>query len=101
MSSQAALYVPIAPTAPKTGMCPQDACQVTEAICLGWETSSSLIMQLQPARHEFNNVFIIEQVWVPVMSWYVDNRKQLADTIKKYSDPPSEHLLPDLPLHAR
>ena len=41
------------------------------------------------------------QVWVPVMSWYVENRKQLADTIKKYSDPPSEHLLPDLPLHAR
>ena len=49
----------------------------------------------------FIDIFLVEQVWVPVMSWYVDNRKQLADTIKKYSDPPSEHLLPDLPLHAR
>ena len=35
------------------------------------------------------------------MSWYVDQRRQLEETVKKYSDPPSEHLLPDLPLHAR
>ena len=41
------------------------------------------------------------QVWLPVMSWYVDQKRQLEETVKKYSDPPSEHLLPDLPLHAR
>ena len=35
------------------------------------------------------------------MSWYVDQRRQLEETVRKYSDPPSEHLLPDLPLHAR
>ena len=41
------------------------------------------------------------QVWLPIMSWYVDQRRQLEETVRKYSDPPSEHLLPDLPLHAR
>ena len=41
------------------------------------------------------------QVWVPVMSWYLEQRRQLEQQVKKYSDPPSEHLLPDLPPHAR
>lgn len=41
------------------------------------------------------------QVWVPVMSWYLEQRRALEQQVKKYSDPPSEHLLPDLPPHAR
>ena len=41
------------------------------------------------------------QVWVPVMAWYLEQRRQLEQQVKKYSDPPSEHLLPDLPPHAR
>lgn len=41
------------------------------------------------------------QVWVPLMTWYVENRRTMEEQVKKYSDPPSEHLLPDLPPHAR
>ncbi len=41
------------------------------------------------------------QLWIPLMSWYVENRRSLEEQVKKYSDPPSEHLLPDLPAHAR
>jgi hypothetical protein len=41
------------------------------------------------------------QVWIPIISWYVEQRKYLEEQVKKYSDPPSEHLLPDLPPHAR
>jgi hypothetical protein len=35
------------------------------------------------------------------MSWYLEQRHALEEQVRKYSDPPSEHLLPDLPLHAR
>lgn len=35
------------------------------------------------------------------MAWYVEQRRVLEEQVKKYSDPPSEHLLPDLPNHAR
>ena len=59
------------------------------------------VMWLKPSRHCFIQMALTVQVWVPLMSQYVDYRKQLAETVKKYSDPPSEHLLPDLPLHAR
>jgi hypothetical protein len=41
------------------------------------------------------------QLWIPLMSWYAENRRSIEEQVKKYSDPPSEHLLPDLPPHAR
>ncbi|CAL5218977.1 g732 [Coccomyxa viridis] len=63
--------------------------------------NTSEMQDLIDQRKKPENEFPGSSVWVPVMSWYADNRKQLAETIKKYSDPPSEHLLPDLPLHAR
>lgn len=40
-------------------------------------------------------------MWVPVMEWYVDQRHKLESEVKKYSDPPSDRLLPDLPPQAR
>ena len=43
----------------------------------------------------------MQQVWVPLMSWYLEQRRAAEEQVRKYSDPPSEHLLPDLPLHAR
>ena len=36
------------------------------------------------------------QLWVEVMSWYAGQRQRIEAEIKKYSDPPSDRLLPDL-----
>ncbi len=41
------------------------------------------------------------QAWVYAMDWYAEQRQRLEDEVQKYSDPPSEHLLPELPPHAR
>lgn len=41
------------------------------------------------------------QAWANVMSAYVEKRSQLEAEVKKYSDPPSDHLLPDLPPQVR
>lgn len=41
------------------------------------------------------------QVYTYAMDWYVEQRQRLEDEIQKYSDPPSEQLLPELPPHAR
>jgi hypothetical protein len=41
------------------------------------------------------------QAWVSVMSWYVAKRRHFEEEIRKYSDPPSDALLPELPPHAR
>ena len=41
------------------------------------------------------------QVWVPVMKWYAQQRRHLEGEMKKYADPPSDRLLPDLPPSAR
>lgn len=41
------------------------------------------------------------QVWVPVMRWYAQQRRHLEGEMKKYADPPSDRLLPDLPPNAR
>ena len=35
------------------------------------------------------------------MKWYTDQRRHIEGEIKKYKDPPSEALLPDLPSQAR
>lgn len=40
-------------------------------------------------------------LWAHVMSWYLDKRTQLESEMKKYADPPSDKLLPDLPPQAR
>ena len=40
------------------------------------------------------------QVWLPVMEWYLKQRQQIEDEMKKYQNPPSDHLLPPLPSHA-
>ena len=41
------------------------------------------------------------QAWAAVMSWYVAKRRHFEEEIRKYSDPPSDALLPELPPHAR
>ncbi len=41
------------------------------------------------------------QVWRAVMGWYLEQRRYLENEVRKYSDPPSDRLLPDLPAHAR
>ncbi|CAL8462668.1 g2201 [Coccomyxa elongata] len=56
-----------------------------------------LIRERKQPHHDFPGTLL----WVPVMSWYVEHRRTLEEQVKKYSDPPSEHLLPDLPPHAR
>jgi mitochondrial import inner membrane translocase subunit TIM50 len=40
-------------------------------------------------------------VWTSVMDWYVEKRRTLESEMKKYADPPSDKLLPDLPPHVR
>lgn len=35
------------------------------------------------------------------MKWYAGQRQQLEGEMKKYADPPSDRLLPDLPPNAR
>ncbi|KAK9832921.1 hypothetical protein WJX74_001815 [Apatococcus lobatus] len=47
------------------------------------------------------NAFAGSQAWVYAMEWYAEQRQRLEDEIQKYSDPPSEQLLPELPPHAR
>lgn len=37
------------------------------------------------------------QLWVKVVGWYVEKRRLIELEMKKYADPPSDHLLPDLP----
>lgn len=36
------------------------------------------------------------QIWVEVMGWYAGQRSRMASEVKKYSDPTSDRLLPDL-----
>ncbi|KAI7839905.1 hypothetical protein COHA_006385 [Chlorella ohadii] len=47
------------------------------------------------------NAFPGSSMWVPLMRWYADQRRQLEGEMKKYADPPNDRLLPDLPPHAR
>lgn len=47
------------------------------------------------------NAFAGSSVWVPVMKWYAQQRRHLEGEMKKYADPPSDRLLPDLPPSAR
>jgi import inner membrane translocase subunit TIM50 len=35
------------------------------------------------------------------MRWYVGQRRRLEGEMRKYADPPSDRLLPDLPPNAR
>jgi len=35
------------------------------------------------------------------MGWYLEQRRYVENEVRKYSDPPSDRLLPDLPAHAR
>jgi import inner membrane translocase subunit TIM50 len=41
-----------------------------------------------------------DTLWAKVLGYYVDKRKYLEGEMKKYADPPSDKLLPDLPPHA-
>ncbi|KAK9839681.1 hypothetical protein WJX81_005792 [Elliptochloris bilobata] len=47
------------------------------------------------------NSFPGSQVWRAVMGWYVEQRKHIEHEVRKYSDPPSDRLLPDNPPHMR
>lgn len=47
------------------------------------------------------NKFIGSDIWTQVLGYYVEKRKYLEGEMKKYADPPSDRLLPDLPPHAR
>lgn len=46
------------------------------------------------------NAFPGSGVWADVMKWYIEQRRYVEGEVKKYSDPPSEALLPDLPPQA-
>lgn len=41
------------------------------------------------------------QMWNQLMKYYVDYRVYIENEMKKYADPPSDNLLPDLPPQAR
>jgi len=41
------------------------------------------------------------QVWCTVLSWYVEQRRYIENEVRKYSDPSSDRLLPDMPAHMR
>ncbi|KAL6766283.1 TIM50 [Auxenochlorella protothecoides x Auxenochlorella symbiontica] len=47
------------------------------------------------------NAFPGSGAWAAVMGWYVERRRALEGEVKKYADPPSDKLLPDLPPAAR
>ncbi|KAG7670085.1 hypothetical protein Ndes2526B_g06470 [Nannochloris sp. 'desiccata'] len=47
------------------------------------------------------NKFPGSGLWAQALSYYVDKRKYFEGEMKKYADPPSDRLLPDLPPHAR
>ena len=47
------------------------------------------------------NKFIGSEIWGQVMAYYIEKRKYLEGEMKKYADPPSDRLLPDLPPHAQ
>ena len=47
------------------------------------------------------NKFLGSEIWAQVLGYYVEKRKYLEGEMKKYADPPSDRLLPDLPPHAR
>ena len=39
--------------------------------------------------------------WASLIGWYLEQRTKLESEVKKYAEPPSDRLLPDLPPHAR
>ena len=41
------------------------------------------------------------QAWIRVMAWYLEKRQHLESEVRKYSEPPSDALLPDLPPQAK
>ena len=47
------------------------------------------------------NQFFGSGIWAHVLGYYIDKRKYIESEMKKYADPPSDRLLPDLPPHAR
>eukprot|EP00884_Botryococcus_braunii_P014271 jgi/Botrbrau1/22845/Bobra.0065s0004.1 len=61
------------------------------------EQVATMVQETKKAENSFPG----STVWVPVMEWYVDQRHKLESEVKKYSDPPSDRLLPDLPPQAR
>lgn len=40
-------------------------------------------------------------LWASLIGWYLEQREKLESEVKKYAEPPSDRLLPDLPPHAR
>lgn len=36
-----------------------------------------------------------------MLSWYVEQRRYIENEVRKYSDPSSDRLLPDMPAHMR
>jgi import inner membrane translocase subunit TIM50 len=57
----------------------------------------SMVKESQNAENQFPG----SSLWAGVLGWYVDKRKYIESEMKKYADPPSDRLLPDLPPHAR
>jgi len=47
------------------------------------------------------HILFISQVWASLLGWYVEKRRYVESEFKKYAEPPSDRLLPDLPPHAR
>ena len=56
-----------------------------------------LACKTQPTRQSWAAV----QVWCTVLGWYVEQRRYIENEVRKYSDPSSDRLLPDLPAHMR
>lgn len=60
------------------------------------EVEAMIDSRAQPESDNIGN-----NLWTSTMRWYLDKRRHFESEIKKYSDPPSDALLPDLPPHAR
>jgi mitochondrial import inner membrane translocase subunit TIM50 len=41
------------------------------------------------------------KLWATLIGYYLEQRQKLEQEVKKYAEPPSDRLLPDLPPHAR
>lgn len=56
---------------------------------------------VKESKQDLTNSNPATHVWTSVMDWYVEKRRTLESEMKKYADPPSDKLLPDLPPHVR
>ncbi|KAK2080395.1 hypothetical protein QBZ16_000248 [Prototheca wickerhamii] len=63
--------------------------------------ADELERMVEETRTKPENAFPGSGLWVPAMEWFVEQRRSVEGEMKKYADPPSEKLLPDLPPQAR